>query len=76
MPAKNKRRRSGADPHSDLLAHMTAYRRAEEWAQKCQDLRTACKTRQATECERKTRHWLRRALNIEARRGPLKAFQH
>jgi hypothetical protein len=55
---------------------MQAYRRAEEWAQKCLDLRTAGKTRQATECERKARHWLRRAFNIEGRRGPLKAFQH
>jgi hypothetical protein len=51
-------------------------KRAEEWAQKCLDLRTAGKSRQATECERKARHWLRRALNIEGRRGPLKAFHH
>jgi hypothetical protein len=76
MPAKNKRRGSRSDSHSNLLEHMEAYRRAEEWAQRCLYLRTAGKARQAIECERKARHWLRRALNIEGRRGPLKAFQH
>jgi hypothetical protein len=69
MPAKNKRRITGADLHSDLLAHMEAYRRAEEWAQKCLDLRAASKAREAAACENKAKHWLARALRIEGRHG-------
>lgn len=73
MPAKNKRCPNDSDPHSDLHAHMQAYGRAEEWAQKCLDLRAGGKTKEAAACERKARHWIARALRIEGRHGPIRA---
>ena len=52
---------------ADLVVHMTASRRAEEWAQRCLDLRAAGKLREAQRCEDEVKFWLRRSMRIEAR---------
>jgi hypothetical protein len=66
MAAKNKRP-AIRDFHEALGAHVEANRRAHEWAEKCIAYREAGKTAQAKSAEGKARHWLRKALQLEAR---------
>jgi hypothetical protein len=74
LPAKNKKRRpAGFDIQSAFAAHLEANTRAQEWAAKCLAYREAGKTAHAKAAEKKARHWLLKALNLETRAARAKA---
>jgi hypothetical protein len=73
MAAKNKTRRSGFDIRAAVVAHVEASSRAREWAAKCFAFREAGKTAHAKAAEKKARHWLLKALNLETRAARAKA---
>lgn len=58
MRAKNTRLSSG---------HIEASRRATEWAARCIAYREAGKPTQAKSAEQKARHWLKKAMILEAK---------
>jgi hypothetical protein len=67
MPAKKNRRSAGASIQCTFAAHLEVNQRAEEWAMKCLAYREAGKAVRAKYAERKARHWLKRAMALEAR---------
>jgi hypothetical protein len=66
MPAKKVRRRGSFDLQAAFAAHVEANQRAQEWAAKCLAYREAGKKAHAKAAEKKTRHWLRKMLVLEA----------
>lgn len=66
MPAKKNPRTAGPDIQRDFAAHVEASRRAHEWAEKCLAYRDADKPALAKNAEQKARHWLKKAIILEA----------
>jgi hypothetical protein len=69
MPAKKNRRAAGLDFQCTFAAHIEANQRAQEWAVKCLNYRDAGKTVRAKYAARKARHWLKKAMMLEAKTG-------
>ena len=67
MPAKKNRRSAGPYLQCTFAAHLEANQRAEEWAMTCLAYREAGKYVRANYAERKARHWLQKAMMLEAR---------
>jgi hypothetical protein len=67
MPALNKNRPAAPDVQRDLMAHMDANKRAQDWAARCLKLRAAGKDTRAKAAEEKATNWLRKVLALEAR---------
>lgn len=67
MPAKKNRPSAGLDFPCTFAAHLEANQRAQEWAMKFHAYREAGKVVRAKYAERKARHWLKRAMTLEAR---------
>jgi hypothetical protein len=67
MPAKTKKRPAALDIQSDFSAHVEARRIAHEWAAKCLAYRETGKLAHAKAAEKRARHWLLKAMVLEAR---------
>jgi hypothetical protein len=67
MPAKNKQRPALPDVQGTFAAHIEASRIAHEWAAKCLAYRESGKRAHAKAAEKKARHWLLKAMVLEAR---------
>jgi hypothetical protein len=75
MSANNKRRSAGLDFQCSFAAHLEANQRAHEWAEKCLTYRAAGKTVRAKYAQQKARHWLKKAMTLEARTDPKSLFR-
>ena len=69
MVAKNKRTSAIPDIQGRFAAHVETTRLAYEWVTKCIALREAGKPTEAKSSEQKARHWLKKAIVLEARTG-------
>jgi hypothetical protein len=67
MRTKKSRKTAESDIQRDFAAHVEASRRAHVWAAKCIAYRDADKPALAKSAEQKARHWLRQAMNLEAK---------
>lgn len=67
MSPKKNAQTAQAGSQGEFAAQVEASRRAHEWAVKCLAYRDAGKPALAKNAERKARHWLRRAMTLEAR---------
>jgi len=66
MTTKKNPQTTRPDIQRDFAAHVEASRRAHEWAAKCLAYRDADKPALAKSAEQKARHWLRKAMLLEA----------
>lgn len=67
MLAKNKRPPAIPDIHAHVAANVHATRVAYEWATKSIALRETGNASQAKAAEHKARHWLKKAIVLEAK---------
>jgi hypothetical protein len=67
MPAKNKRPPAIPDIRAHGAAHVQATRLAYEWVTKSIALRETGNASQAKAAEHKARHWLKKAIILEAK---------
>jgi hypothetical protein len=67
MLAKNKRPPAIPDIHAHGAANVQATRLAYEWVTKSIALRETGKASQAKAAEQKARHWLKKAIVLEAK---------
>ena len=67
MLAKNKRPPAIPDIHAHVAANVQATRLAYEWVTKSIALRQTGKASQAKAAEQKARHWLKKAIVLEAK---------
>jgi hypothetical protein len=74
MSANNNRRSAGFDFQCSFAAHLEANQRAHEWAERCLAYRAAGKTVRAKYAQQKARHWLKKAMTLEARTDPKSLF--
>jgi len=74
MSAKNNRPSAGLDFYCTFAAHFKANQRAQEWAARCLAYREAGKHAWARYAEHKARRWLKKAMLLEGRAGPVALF--